>query len=204
MMLVFQMKTSNLHHSAKLVVAVVDWIVDPQSSAPFCIIPLLWPHHGQNIVPRPWLREWQCASSQPKPWEDSLVHLFLLSALVFLTSPLEQHPPGWSKKDEIHVSRSPRQLAHLQQEAELQQLLQSEAEPPSGTQHTSSEPQIAQRHVRNDKCWFSQRVLGVVCYTAIANQFYGKTGMEAQAVWPNNTSNLYCFPHSLLKWRNGL
>ena len=75
-----------------------------------------------------------------------------------------------------------RQLAHLQQEAELQQLLQSEAEPPSGTQHRSGEPQIAQRHVRNDKCWFSQRVLGVVCYTAIANQFYGKTGMEAQAV----------------------
>ena len=86
-MLVFQMKTSNLHHSAKLVVAVIDWIVDPQSSAPFCITPLLWPHHGQNVVPRSWLREWQHASSQPKPWEDSLVHLFLLSTLVFLTSP---------------------------------------------------------------------------------------------------------------------
>lgn len=93
MMLVFQMKTSNLHHSAKLVAAVVDRIVDPQSSAPFCIIPLLWPHHGQNVVPRPWFREWQCASSQPKPWEDSLVDLFLLSALVFLTPPLE-HPLG--------------------------------------------------------------------------------------------------------------
>ena len=202
MMLVFQMKTSNLHHSAKLVVAVIDWIVDPQSSAPFCITPLLWPHHGQNVVPRPWLREWQHASSQPKPWEDSLVHLFLLSTLVFLTSPYT--PRGWSKKDEIHVSRSPRQPAHLQQGAELQQLLRSEAEPLSCTQHTSGEPQITQRHVRNDKCWFSQRVWGVVCYTAIANQFNGKTGMEAQAVWPNNTSNLYCFPRSLLKWRNGL
>lgn len=204
MTLVFQMKTTNLHHSARLIVAVVDRIVDRQTSAPFCIIPLLWPHHGQNVVPRPSLREWQCASSQPKPWEDSLVDLFLLSALVFLTSPLEQHPPGWSKKDEIRVSRSPRQPAHLQQEAELQQLQRSEAEPQSCTQHTSSEPQITQRHVRNDKCWFSHWVLGIVCYTAIANQFNGKTGMQAQAVWPNNRSNLYCFPHSLLKWRNGL
>lgn len=106
------------HHSARLIVTVVDQIVDPPnfSSLLHHSLALATPV-GQMVVPRP-SREWQCASSQPKPW-GSLVDLFLLSALVFLTSPLEQHP-GLIQKDEMRVSRSPRQPAHLQQEAELQ------------------------------------------------------------------------------------
>lgn len=113
------MEPSDLHHSTKPGVVVVDPIVGPNSwtfLASMYFFGLIMDRvyfPALDLGHSKWLWEWQCTSSEPRTSEASLVFLFLHSPLIFLTSPWEQNTwvNCWRKKDELPASSH--QKAHI-------------------------------------------------------------------------------------------